>query len=299
MKRILLSFAAVFAVATINAQVDTLTEWFTGTPTVYSAGAGNGYVFGNNTYGDKGKFQRFDASNGISGTGTLTGALVWVSQKSDAGGSFDVTVYDFTGGTAGSILGSSTVTLASVDTTLAGTMVAEGAVGYNVAVTFSPAIAVSSTSDILVGITLPTTAAAGDTVVMVSNTDGDYTAANTHSWEQASDDSWGDMNTDWGGADFAMAIYPTVDLTPSNASVVENSIEVSVYPNPTSSVLNIKTSEAVSTVSIISTDGKILSTTEMNGTTGSVNVAELNAGVYFYEVSTESGNVVRNTFIKK
>ncbi len=296
MKKMLLSFAAVFTVATINAQVDTLTEWFTGTPTVYTAGPGNGYVFGTNIYGDKGKFQRFDNSNGLTGTGTLTGALVWVASKNDAGGTFDVTVYDFAGGTAGAVLGSSTVTLASVDTTAAGFMVAEGAVGYNVAVTFSPAIPISSTSDILVGITLPTTASAGDTLVMVSNTVGDYPSASTHSWELASDDSWGDLNTNW-GADFAMAIYPTVNF--STANVIENSIEVSVYPNPASSVLNFNTSEIVSTVSIISTDGKILSTTDVNGTSGSVDVSVLNAGVYFYEVVTENGNVVRNTFIKK
>ena len=46
-------------------------------------------------------------------------------------------------------------------------------------------------------------------------------------------------------------------------------------------------------------DGKVVSTQEMNGTSATVNVADLNTGAYFYEVKTIDGSVSRNTFMKK
>jgi len=52
MKKILLSIGVVLTSLSYNAQVvDTLTEFFTGTPTIY--GSAGGYVSGNNEYDDK------------------------------------------------------------------------------------------------------------------------------------------------------------------------------------------------------------------------------------------------------
>lgn len=295
MKKILLSLVAVSAAFSMNAQVDTLTEWFTGTPVLYNSD-NDGFVCGTNGYDDLAKYQRFDAAHGISGDGQLTEVLIWIGHKADAGGSFNVNVVDFAGGALGTILGSTTVTLASVDTTTAGFMVAEGTSGYNLAVTFSPAISVTSASDIVIGIVNPLTQAAGDSIGIVSNTTGDFTDASTHTWEVWSDLTLTDISTAWGGLDIGMAFYPVIDFT---LGLTENSIEVNAYPNPTSTVLNIQTSSAATTVSILSMDGKVVSTTDMNGTTASVNVANLNAGVYFYEVAAADGSVVRNTFVKK
>tara|TARA_B110000908_G_scaffold160070_1_gene202917 strand:- start:483 stop:1355 length:873 start_codon:yes stop_codon:yes gene_type:complete len=84
----------------------------------------------------------------------------------------------------------------------------------------------------------------------------------------------------------------------SSASIEENTVVANVYPNPAADVLNITASNEVSTVSIIGMDGKAISTTDVNGTTTSVNISALNAGVYFYEVVTANGTV-RNTFVKK
>ncbi|HIP32161.1 MAG TPA: T9SS type A sorting domain-containing protein, partial [Crocinitomicaceae bacterium] len=79
----------------------------------------------------------------------------------------------------------------------------------------------------------------------------------------------------------------------------EAALTAKVYPNPTSTVLNVNTSSAVTTVSILSLDGKVLSTTNMNGTSTSVDVSTLTSGVYFYEIVAEDGNVIRDTFVKK
>ena len=75
--------------------------------------------------------------------------------------------------------------------------------------------------------------------------------------------------------------------------------QAKVYPNPASSILNIETTASASSVSIITMDGKVVSTTTMSGLTGSVDVSSLTEGVYFYEVAVENGEVIRNTFVKK
>ena len=96
-------------------------------------------------------------------------------------------------------------------------------------------------------------------------------------------------------------IFDDVDLTATAfVGTEEASLEVlSAYPNPTTDVLNIKLNENASTVSILSLDGKLISSEIVNTNTLAVNVADLAAGVYFYEVVTAEGDKVRNKFIKK
>lgn len=69
---------------------------------------------------------------------------------------------------------------------------------------------------------------------------------------------------------------------------------VSVYPNPATTVLNIDSKEAVSSVAIMTTDGKVVAT----ATTANVNVEALNAGMYIYKVTTVSGTVETGNFVK-
>jgi hypothetical protein len=83
------------------------------------------------------------------------------------------------------------------------------------------------------------------------------------------------------------------------ASVVENAMNVNVYPNPAEDVLNISMELNGASVSVISMDGKVVASQVMNGTTATVDVANLVSGVYFYEVTAENGLVIRNSFVKK
>jgi hypothetical protein len=83
------------------------------------------------------------------------------------------------------------------------------------------------------------------------------------------------------------------------AGIEENSMEVSVYPNPATDVLNIQLTENASSVSVLGMDGKVISTQVVNTNTATVNVSNLVSGVYFYEVVAENGTIVRNTFVKK
>lgn len=84
-----------------------------------------------------------------------------------------------------------------------------------------------------------------------------------------------------------------------SASITENELVINAYPNPADEVLNISMSETAVAVKVISMDGKVVASEEVNGTTAAINVAGLNSGVYFYEVTAANGNVVRNSFVKK
>ncbi|MNJ85963.1 hypothetical protein D3C87_34450 [compost metagenome] len=84
-------------------------------------------------------------------------------------------------------------------------------------------------------------------------------------------------------------------VTPAPLSIDENeNIATSVYPNPATTVLNITSAEEVSVVNVMTTDGKIVATSN----TTNVNIESLNAGMYLYQVTTVSGKVSQGNFIK-
>jgi hypothetical protein len=86
------------------------------------------------------------------------------------------------------------------------------------------------------------------------------------------------------------------DITVTNhMSVNENVITSSVYPNPAKDVLNIQVgNEEIETVTVVSLDGKVV----MNATTGTLDVAELKAGMYIYNVTTKAGKLATGNFVK-
>lgn len=87
------------------------------------------------------------------------------------------------------------------------------------------------------------------------------------------------------------------DIKVDNVADVEETTIVtsSVYPNPATDVLNIKTDEQIQSVVITSIDGKIVSSA-VNAT---IDVSSLNAGVYVYEVRTTTGKVSKGNFVKQ
>lgn len=87
-----------------------------------------------------------------------------------------------------------------------------------------------------------------------------------------------------------------ITLTSSNVGINENNMTSFVaYPNPATDVLNINSEETISAVTVMSLDGKIVATSNNN----TVEVANLQAGVYVYNVTTVSGKKATNKFVKK
>ena len=75
-----------------------------------------------------------------------------------------------------------------------------------------------------------------------------------------------------------------------------NANTISLYPNPTSQYLNIK-GEGIATVSLYDINGRLVILT--NATNRSVNVSQLNEGMYIAVVSKTDGTKETNTIVVK
>lgn len=295
MKKKLLSYFCVMCMAgSVSAQSDTLTEFFTGTPILYSVGAANGggYVNGTNGYNDKMKLMKYDSLTGLNSAGTVEGVLLAIPVKVDGGGSFEVNAYSFVNdSTLGTQLASETITIASVDTALSAFAAAEGNVIYNVAVTFSTPFFVNADEAFTIGVVLPQ--AAGDTIAILGNSDGDFQASQTNTFEVWSDDTFINYVDSW-GIGIALSMYPV--FTPTSASIEENDeIVVAVSPNPTTEMLTFDFDGDVQIIEIYSLNGTLVKRT----TEKEINVADLANGTYVYNVLTSAGRVSNGNFVKK
>ncbi len=308
-------FLATSLLIGVGAMAQTITSHFEGAVSdpsplnwdigVYTWNGGAGYVSGSNAYDDQAILQKFDAAYGISGPGTIDALKIFIAAKEDAGAGTTVTVgiWEDNAGVPGALLGSQVIAISALDTAQAATLpILNGTTVtgiYNLDVVFSTAIDIPANLSFYAGITVPEGAqtAAGDTVVVLTTAMPGYVFAgsDTHAGSLDATDAfyaYGESSVD-----VANAIFPTITL--DAGSLTENSIEASVYPNPANELLNVKTTGVASNVSIISLDGKVISTQVMNGTSAVVNVADLQAGAYFCQVTAEDGSVVTNTFMKK
>jgi hypothetical protein len=73
-------------------------------------------------------------------------------------------------------------------------------------------------------------------------------------------------------------------------------IAFSIYPNPSSEVIVIKTNDAILSSTIYDANGRLLSIT--NGDFSDINIADLANGTYFLQVKTQTG-MGTTQFIKK
>lgn len=294
MKKILLSLAGMFSASLIvNAQSDTLSDHFTSAPTIYLSD-NSGYIPGNNGYGDIAKMQLFDSTYGVFQSGNITNVLLAIALKNDAGGSMSVKVWENNAGQPGAELGSVTFPLAQIDTAISAY---QGGLGfiYNVNAQFN--IPIPANRSFWAGIALPTTT--GDTVSLFCTTNTMPSADSlTHSGEFWNDTTFHTMG-DPGNWNFgvALAVFPVINGISS--SLIEYTNNYMVYPNPAIESLHFQLEENVSEVSIKSLNGKIVSSKVINSKFGEINISELSSGMYLYEITTETGKILINNFVKK
>lgn len=90
--------------------------------------------------------------------------------------------------------------------------------------------------------------------------------------------------------------------TPQTLGVKENylSAKINMYPNPTTGVLNIQTTEELKSATIYSFEGrKVLSVNKFEIGNTTINASGLSNGVYFIKLSTKSGTSQTQKFIKE
>lgn len=89
-------------------------------------------------------------------------------------------------------------------------------------------------------------------------------------------------------------------VTSQASSVSEFSMDdISLYPNPASEVINIQTSQEAESIVINSMEGRVVYSSDLNGTKTSIDVSSFDAGVYYYTVTNKSGDKARSSFVKK
>ncbi len=90
-------------------------------------------------------------------------------------------------------------------------------------------------------------------------------------------------------------------------SGIENNelVELSIFPNPTTDILNIKSSETISEIEIVNTLGQVVKRIEINADNAVCNVEDLTSGVYVVRIygnpriSTGSVSGIMRKFIKE
>ena len=80
----------------------------------------------------------------------------------------------------------------------------------------------------------------------------------------------------------------------ATSSITELNTEINVYPNPSSDIVNFEASEAISSVVLVGMDGKYAAST----TESSMNIASLPNGIYFYTLTTVSGQLLTGKVTK-
>ena len=77
------------------------------------------------------------------------------------------------------------------------------------------------------------------------------------------------------------------------------SASVSLYPNPADNMINLQSSEEISSVQIFDMFGKNIANYEVNGTQTQISVNNLSVGMYMAKIATENGSVVKKFNVVK
>jgi hypothetical protein len=101
---------------------------------------------------------------------------------------------------------------------------------------------------------------------------------------------------------YQVTVQPSL---PSGIAQNESGAEMTLFPNPVVSDVNVKISmdnETQLQLSIIAADGKLIKTQAVNATAGlnnlSINLSELNAGIYMMVLSDDNKKITSKSFVK-
>lgn len=292
MKRLLLSTAALLAVCTVNAQIvnGNLDTWASNEPSswLFNFGTANLYPGTNNYVEANGEGDPLTTTEiaGSGGTGSAaeleTKAVVGATAIADG---FDTQIEGLLIGLWTYAATPSTISFMVDAQPIAGDSCIFQALVYNAsgqAIGYAEKIydASNATTD-WTAETLNFTMIAGTPAVI-------------RIWAQT---SYTESDADDSGIGSIMRVDNITLVDASGASVEDiTALNFGAYPNPAADVLNFKSDEPVASVAIYGLDGKLMMSAE---STTTLNVSELNAGMYIYEVTTVEGSVVRDSFMKK
>ena len=295
------SFILLFFSSLVSrAQNDTLTDIFPGSNYhIYMGQGQQGYISGNNIFGDKAKLQRFDESYGVSSSGKINGLALAIPIKNDVGGFIDVAIWEDVNGVPGNVLATQRVFLADIDTAKNAFKIIKGGWFSNLNAKFDMAVNIPANRTFWAGVFLPQNT--NDFVAIFTSEAGSFPNANTHVGEIWKDDTFhffsGEQDS-W-HLDAALAIFPTVTFNQMNTESV-TSDELQVYPNPTQEFIELSGNSTIKRVAIYDITGqKIREISDEKFTENAViSVSDLSNGRYLLRIEDQDGNL-RNAHFEK
>lgn len=302
-----LTFSLLSWFSTLAQVTDTLgwAGFITGTETLYESPNG-GYAFGNNGYGDKAKAQTFSDTVSYVLRGSLLkfGAVVFDSQDSSSSVMVNVYRNDGFGITVTSNSDSSAPNsiLTSVEIPiyeLVNGGITEVDLDSDTLLVFYPDESFS------IGISFDSLAV-GDTIGLISTTDGD--AGNTYnSWELTANDNWivvAQAAYSW-NLDVDLGIFALTDrYDPAGVLYPEDAqIDFTIYPNPADNYMRVDLSlfpnpEKLN-VTIYDPSGRSVFIQNYSGQRiVEIDLNGLSSGVYLIHVLSDLGQVSKR-FVKR
>ena len=264
---------------------DTLHYPLTGTATIYGVPAANGggYVSGNNGYGDKAKADYFATYSPYT---IINSVYLGFGVAKHTGSTTNITINVWnnsgTSGAPGTIIGTTTVPLATIVTNTTNSQATLA--------TFTTPITI--TGPFYIGVMLPTIT--GDTLALATNTNGNTNPGT--GWEMNSGGSWyaySDATNSW-GVNVSNTIFPIVCTT--GVGIEESSTNnILIYPNPANDVLNIDLANYGNNkvdVEIFNSIGGLIKSIENKSMSPmmKIDLADVKSGIYYIIIKTEEGS---------
>ena len=244
---------------------------------VYTWGAGNGYVIGQNTYGDNGWADKVTYST----TGKELSEVIYFFGVASGTGNVNLKVWGETAAKPGSVMSTQSVAISSLATGGNGTLW-----------TLSPAPAI--TGNFYVGYD-HTALTNGDTAACYS-----ATKSTNSLWAYESTPVWTDLSAY--GVVQGMAMIPVIcDISTGEKEILGDINEVSVFPNPSNGTVSIALpSKVESTVEVYNVVGKLVySNKPFNTQLITIDINNQPNGVYFINVKTGKTVTTKKIILSK
>jgi len=87
----------------------------------------------------------------------------------------------------------------------------------------------------------------------------------------------------------AASPYSIATFTFEAVGIDENAINVAIYPNPVTDILNINSNSKVSNVKVMNNIGQTIDNIDVNGMEVTINTSTYGSGIYFIQIETEKG----------
>lgn len=267
---------------------DTLgySEFYAGNPVLYYSPNG-GYAFGNNGYGDKAKAQTYQDSVPFVLRKVLLDFGAVSYNSSDPNSVVRVVVYDNTGFGV-TEFGSDSIApwgvISFVDIPVSTIQVG----GSLTEASFENDTIVIYEGQFSVGIDL-TQLSAGDTVGLLSTTDGDLDGEVVDTWELTSGNTWFSVSEptySW-NLEVDLAIFPVIDEDDPAGLVNYHDFKFTVYPNPATDFVTVSGPfRSGSTLNIYDSSGKLIRCQSIRSENLRLDVRDVVPGVYSLVVTS-------------